>query len=365
MSKEAKILFTAVYILTCLGVVMTYSASAVYADYTYKNHLHFLVRQILFVLIGTFALFVVAYVPVPFWKQQARVFILLAIVSLVMVFVPILGHTAGGAQRWIKLGFFNFQPVEFAKLAVCLYLADYLSRKMKYIKKGGIQIFFPPLFLVGIICALTVFQPDLGSCVFIFLMAAIMFFMAGIRLRYVFAASLVFLPIFYFLVIRVPYRLSRLTAYLNPWEDPQGSGFQIIQSFLAFGLGGLNGVGIGQGTQKLFYLPSSYTDFILSVIGEELGFVGLLAVILLYVVIFVAGIHIAEKAERLFERFLVSSLTLLIILQALVNMSVATGLIPTKGLPLPFVSYGGTSIVMNLVAVGILLGIDRSMSARR
>ena len=215
--------------------------------------------------------------------------------------------------------------------------------------------------LLGIVSVLILAQPDLGSCAFIFLLSAVLFFWAGLRIKYILMAFSLFIPVFYFLVIRVPYRLSRITAYLNPWQDPQGSGFQIIQSFLAYGLGGLNGVGLGQGMQKLFYLPSSYNDFILSVIGEELGLIGVLFVLVMYGVIFVCGIQMVEKAHRDYERLLILSLTLLIVLQALINILVTTGLIPTKGLPLPFVSFGGTSILFNLMAVGLLLAADRGV----
>ncbi len=365
MSKSARILFIAVYLLVGIGVVMTYSASAVYAERIYHNSQYFLYRQVLFVLIGTLLLFAVASVPMSFWKQHARSLVIGSIAFLVVVLLPGVGHSAGGAQRWLRLGAFHFQPSEFAKLATCLYLCDYLSRKMKGIKKGSITVFFPPLLLVMMICALTVLQPDLGSCAFIFIVSAILFFLAGIRLRYVVFASLMFLPVFYFLVIRVPYRLSRVTAYLNPWQDPQGSGFQMIQSFLAFGVGGIKGVGLGQSTQKLFYLPSAYNDFILSIIGEELGLIGVLGIMLLYGLIFFCGLQMAENARHDYERLLILSLTFLIVLQALVNMMVATGLVPTKGLPLPFVSYGGTSIVINLIGVGLLMGIDHQARERR
>lgn len=359
MSKSARILFLAVYVLTGLGIVMTYSASAVYANHVFGNAQYFLIRQALFVLIGTVLLFGVAAVPAHFWKDHSRGLILLAILLMGLVFVPVIGHHAGGARRWINLRILNFQPVEYAKVVVCIYLSDYLSRKIKFVRRGSLSVFFPPLLLIGAICVLTLLQPDLGSCVFIFIITAVLFFMIGIRLRYVAMASLVFIPVFYFLVIQVPYRLSRVSAFLNPWKDPQGSGFQIIQSFVAFSLGGWSGVGLGQSTQKLFYLPSSHTDFIFAVIGEELGLAGVLLVLSLYVLIFFCGIYMAEQATRHYERLLITSLTLLIVLQALINMLVATGLLPTKGLPLPFVSYGGTSVVFNLIAVGFLLGADR------
>lgn len=365
MSKEAKLIFICVSLLVGLGIVMTYSASAVYAEYLYRNPQHFLVRQVIFAFMGTAGLFITAAPPLSFWKRNSRALILLAIILLMLVYLPVIGRSAGGARRWINLGPFNFQPAEFAKLAVCIYLSDYLTRKRKYIHQGSLGVFFPPVLLVGVVCVLAILQPDLGSCAFIFLISAILFFLAGIKLRYIFSAALIFIPIFYFLVMRVPYRLSRVTAYLNPWQDPQGSGFQIIQSMIAFALGGWNGVGLGESTQKLFYLPSSYNDFIFSIIAEELGLLGLLAVILLYGVIFVCGIQMTEEAHSDHERFLIYSLILLISLQAAIHMLVATGLVPTKGLPLPFVSYGGTSIVMNLMAVGILMGIGRQKSTRK
>jgi len=365
MSKEARVLLIAVYLLVGLGIVMTYSASAIFAEHRYRDPFHFLLRQVIYAAVGTLVLLLAAAAPFHFWKRHARAFVLLAIGLLILVLMPLVGRSAGGARRWIFLGPINFQPAEFAKIAVCLYLSDYLSRKMKFIKKGSLEIFVPPLVLVGMICGLILLQPDLGSCAFIFMIVSILFFLAGIRLRYVLAASLIFLPFFYLLVIRVPYRLSRMAAYLNPWGDPQGSGFQIIQSFLAFGLGGLKGVGLGRSTQKLFYLPSGYNDFIFSILGEELGLLGLLFLMALYAAIFICGIRMAEKGTSDYERFLVVSLALSIVLQAIIHMLVATGLIPTKGLPLPFVSYGGTSLLFNMLAVGLLIGADRQRSMRR
>jgi len=222
-----------------------------------------------------------------------------------------------------------------------------------------VRVFVPPLILIGLICGLTLLEPDLGSVAFLVMLTSIIFFVSGLQLRYVFGALAILLPAFYFLIIRVPYRLSRLEAYLNPWEDPQGAGFQIIQSFLAFASGGVHGVGLGQSTQKLFYLPSSHNDFILAVIGEELGLIGVMFVIVLYVLFFFCCIRMARRADQPFEKLLITSITLLIVLQAVFHMMVATGLVPTKGLPLPFISYGGSSIVVNLIAVGILVAIDR------
>ena len=365
MSKEAKILFIAVYALVSLGIVMTYSASAVYADQLFKSPTYFLKRQLLYAVIGTFFLFFVAGLDPYLWKEHAREIVFFSMALLVLVLVPHIGHQAGGARRWIRLGPLNFQPAEISKVAVCLYLADYLSRRIKGIQRGEFVVLLPPVLILGLTCGLILLEPDLGSSVFIFLVAAILFFLAGIRLRYVFAASLSFVPVVCFLVIKAPYRLSRVTAYLNPWNDPQGSGFQIIQSLLAFGMGGVKGVGLGESTQKLFYLPQSYNDFIFSIIGEELGLVGTLTILILYGVILWAGLGIARQARGSYEKLFVMSLVLLIALQAAINMLVATGLIPTKGLPLPFVSYGGSALVFNLFAVGLILAMDRVIHGGR
>lgn len=359
MSKEARLLFIVTYLLVGIGIVMIYSASGVLAYDRHGSEFFFLIRQGIYVILGTIGFFIAATLPTNFYKKNARALMLLAIMLLITVYLPVIGHSAGGARRWIHIGGFQFQPVEFAKLACCIYLADYIGRKIAWVQKGDVRVFVPPLILIGLVCGLTILEPDLGSVAFIIMMTSTILFVSGLRLRYVFGALVVLLPALYFLIIRVPYRLSRLEAYLNPWEDPQGSGFQIIQSFLAFASGGVHGVGLGQSTQKLFYLPSSHNDFILAVIGEELGLIGVMIVVLLYILFFFCCIRIARRADQPFEKLLITSITLLIILQAVFHMMVATGLVPTKGLPLPFVSYGGSSIVINLIAVGILVAIDR------
>lgn len=365
MSREAKVIFIAVYLLVSLGIVMTYSASAIYAEQAFKSPAFFLKRHLLYVAVGTVFLFFVAGRDPYLLREHAREILLLSLVLLAVVLIPLIGHEAGGARRWIRLGPLNFQPAEISKIAVSLYLAEYLSRRIKGIQRGEFLVLLPPTLVLVLTCGLILLQPDLGSTVFIFLISAVLFFLAGLRLRYVLSASLVFIPVFYFLVVRIPYRLSRVTAYLNPWEDPRGSGFQIIQSLLAFGMGGWRGVGLGESTQKLFYLPQSHNDFIYSIIAEELGFFGALGVLLLYLVILFAGLRMVKRARGNYEKFFLTALVLTVVVQALINMLVATGLIPTKGLPLPFVSYGGSSLVFNLVAVGLLLAMDRALQRGR
>ncbi len=347
------------YTLVAIGVVMIYSASAVYADQVFHSPTYFLKRQLLYVLIGSVIFFLSSSLDPDFLKDNSRLLMCVAIVLLLAVFIPLLGRSAGGARRWIQLPFFTFQPVEYAKLAMCIYLADYLSRKKQPITKGSISVFFPPIALLLLIFALVIIQPDLGSCVFLFLLMGILFFLSGIRLRYILLAAAAVVAGFGFLVWKAPYRMNRITAYLDPWKDPRGSGFQIIQSFVAFGLGGIKGVGLGKSTQKLFYLPQSHTDFIFSIVGEELGLIGALGVLALYAIFFFFGNRLAQRCRDPYFRLLAFALVVFITLQALINLLVAVGLVPTKGLPLPFVSYGGTALIFHMLSVGILVAIDK------
>jgi len=353
------------YALIAIGIVMTYSASAVYSAQFFGSATYFFRRQLFYLVLGSLCFSICIGMNPDVLKRHSKLLILVSLVLLLLVFIPPFGHSAGGARRWIGLTVFNFQPVEYAKFAICLYLSDYLTRKMKSLSGGNAGVLLPPLLVLLAMLTLLIVQPDLGSCVFILAISGILFFLAGIRLRYVAVAVI---PIFIGLsglIVMAPYRLKRIAAFLDPWKDPSGSGFQIIQSFIAFGLGGVNGVGLGQSTQKLFYLPQSHTDFIYSIIGEELGLLGTLTILLLYGLFFLLGVKIANRSRDPFYRLFASSLVLIITLQALINILVTTGLIPTKGLPLPFISYGGTSLIFNMVTVGILIAIDRRVMKTR
>jgi len=341
---------------------MIYSSSAVFGYHHHHDSLFFLKRQLLFLAVG-FLLMIFASLVDPFWiKRNAMLLVLLGIVLLSLVYFPVIGRTGGGAKRWVQLGFFNFQPAEFVKIALTLYLADYLARKYTLIQKGGWKVFVPPLAVFGIFSAMVIAQPDLGSVIMFFLITMALFFVAGIRFRYILSLFLIALPLVVLLVVLFPYRMARVTSFLDPWNDPRGSGFQIIQSFISFGLGGWRGVGLGESTQKLFYLPQSFTDFIFSIIGEELGLIGALSVILLYIVLLVLGFKVAAKSKDLFLILFSRGLILLVILQAFINILVTTGIIPTKGLPLPFISYGGSSLVTNFIIIGLILGMDRKLN---
>ena len=360
MTNESKIIALIMFTLIAIGVVMTYSASAVYADQTFHSPTYFFRRQVFYVIIGSFLFSLASSLDTDFLRRHSRLLVGIGVVLLLAVFLPYIGRSAGGARRWIRFPFFSFQPVEYVKLAMCVYLADYLSRKRKQITEGSLVVFFPPLAVLFFVFALIIIQPDLGSCIFLILLTGILFFLSGIRLRYILVAAFCVGILVVIFILRAPYRMNRVTAYLDPWKDPRGSGFQIIQSFLAFGLGGIKGVGLGQSTQKLFYLPQSHTDFILSIVGEELGLIGVLLIVALYVAFFFFGNRIVQRCRDPFLRLLSFSLVLIVVLQAIVNLLVAIGLVPTKGLPLPFISYGGTALIFHMISVGILIAVDRS-----
>jgi cell division protein FtsW len=364
MSGESRGLILIMYVLIAVGTVMIYSASGVYADQTFESATYFLRRQLFYLILGSI-FFTASLNTNPDWlRRHARKLVVLGFGLLLLVYMPVIGRAAGGARRWLHISFFSFQPVEFVKLALCLYLADYLARKVKAITEGETRVLMPPIAVLSLCMIMLIIQPDLGSCLFILLLAGILFFLAGIPLRYVLTVSVPVLVTVAFLIVCAPYRMSRVVAYLNPWKDPRGSGFQIIQSFLAFASGGWKGVGLGQSTQKLFYLPQSYTDFIFSIVGEELGFAGAMFVLILYGFFCVLGYRIARRARDPFLRLFSYALSLMITLQALLHVLVTTGLIPTKGLPLPFVSYGGSALIFNMMAVGLLVCVDRHAAKR-
>ncbi len=287
----------------------------------------------------------------------------LAVVLLIALMIPGVGVRKNGATRWINLGLFAFQVAEFAKVAVILFLAHYLSKYEKDIRDMK-QGFLIPLGVAGVVMLLIIKQPDFGTMVLIAMLLVSMMCLAGTRVLHLSALIALAIPVGIYMVISHPYRVKRFLSFLNPWENARDSGFQIIQSWLSFGSGGPFGVGLGDGMQKLFYLPEPHTDFILSVVAEETGFIGVAAVISLFCLFVIKGFLIAFKKQDTFGTLLASGLTMLIGFEAIINIAVVVGLIPTKGLALPFMSYGGSSLVMSMICVGILLNISTSGSAR-
>jgi cell division protein FtsW len=293
------------------------------------------------------------------FQRYAKPALIIAVFLLVLVLVPGIGREVAGARRWFRFKMLSFQPSEFANLAVIVYMADFISRKSEMMK-DFVKGFLPPLCILGVCSVLILAQPDLGSTVALATVVFIMLFVSGIRPAYLLSLFLLSLPALYVLIFSVPYRRMRILAFLNPWLDPKGSGFQIIQSQIAIGSGGIFGVGLGHSKQKLFYLPAAHTDFIFSIIGEEMGLIGTIAVIMLFLIFVQQGIKIIRNAPDKFSYFLALGVLSMITFKAVINIGVSCGIFPTKGLPLPFISYGGSSFIFDMIGVGILMNIART-----
>jgi cell division protein FtsW len=351
-------LFLVTAMLLAVGTVMIYSASSAFAFENYGSSAYFLKRHIVFLFIGLItAVFFMSF-DYGKLKNFSKPFLVFAIFLLVAVFLPGIGRSAGGARRWISVCGINFQPSEIAKLALVLYAADVLSRKQSEIK-DFFYGFLPLVISLGICVALILAEPDLGTAIALSALIIIMAFIAGVDLKQLFMVILPGLIGAIVLIALKPYRIKRIIAFSNPWSDPSGAGFQIIQSMIAMGSGGIFGVGLAHSKQKLFYLPEAHTDFIFSIIGEELGIIGSAGVVVLFGVFIWLGFRIAYSARDLFGQFLAFGLVVMIALQVLINIAAVTAMIPTKGLPLPFISYGGTSLVYSLASVGLLLNIAK------
>ncbi len=354
-------LFGAALALCLLGAVMVFSASAVMAQEQFGNGYTFLFRQLLWLGLGIAGMLCLMNMDYRKLRQPQVIFSGLAVVILLLLGVLFLDRSHS-THRWIRLGPASLQPSEFAKLVVILYLAWFLElRRMprNFGVNDPIRTLAPALGPVMLMVGLVVLEPDLGTACLIFVAALAMLYVAGISLRYVFYASMAALPAIYLLIVRVPYRYERVMAFLSPGSDPQGHGFQLLQSLIAVGSGGLTGVGLMESRQKLFYLPEAHTDFIFAVICEELGYIGAVAIVALFALYGWRGFRAALKAPDEFGRLLALGVTTMVVAQALINLSVVLGLVPTKGIPLPFISYGGTSLLVMLLGTGVLLNISQ------
>lgn len=355
-----KVLLAVVLLLVGFGVIMVYSTSGVQAEFDGNEH-YFLLRHVFSILFGMTVMTIVSLIPYHFYQRSTIALSLLffALALLVLTLFPGIGAKINNARRWLPIGTFRtFQPSELAKLILVLYFSAYMVKKQEKIRSFSFTI-LPSLIILGAFFSLVVIQPDLGTAINLVLLIVPIMLIAGVRLSHLFGLSLVATPLFAWIAWTNPYQKTRILLFLDPWQDPRGSGYQLIQSLIAIGKGGLTGVGLGQGQQKLFYLPEPYSDFIFSTIGEELGLFGALAMIALFLVLLWRGFVIALNAPDLFGTFVAFGLTLLISIQAVINLGVVTGLLPTKGLPLPFISHGGTSLIVCLTAVGILLNISK------
>jgi cell division protein FtsW len=351
------ILLIVTLILVTVGTVMIYSSSSIMAVDRFKDGLHFLKKQMLFVLIGLGTMILMTKISYEELRKFAYPGVLISLLMLALVLIPKVGIRVGGASRWLNVGFFSFQVSELAKIAIVLFLAHFLTRKAGHLKElmRGVVI---PLSITMLMVGLIVIEPDFGAAVIITIIMMLMLYLSGSRITYLAGLMATLIPVGLFLLFYKSYRVERLMTFMDPWKDPLHSGFQIIQSLISFGSGGIGGVGVGDGMQKLFYLPEPHTDFILSVIAEESGFIGVAIIIFLFVVFVIRGFLISLKAPDTFSTLLASGLTMIIALEAFINIAGVMGLIPLKGLALPFLSYGGTSLIISLMIVGILLNIS-------
>ncbi len=344
--------------LLAIGITMVLSTSYLYAQERFGDGTYFFRKQLIAAGIGLGALFITALIPPATYRRFAYPLLGIVLLLLMMLLTPGIGVVRGGARRWLGVGGFVFQPAELAKLSLVLYLAHSLAKKSDKITTFSVGV-LPHLVIGGIFLGLIVMEPDLGTAVTLGLLLFLMLFVAGARPSHLALIGLAALPVVAFAVMGKEYRMRRLLTFLDPWADASKSGFQIIQSYIAFGSGQLWGRGLGESRQKLFYLPEAHTDFIFSVIGEEMGLLGALAVLALFAVIIMRGLRLAGRIEDPFSQHLAFGLTTLLALQALIHMGVVMGLMPTKGLVLPFISYGGSAMVINLIEAGMLLSLSR------
>lgn len=361
MKHFDRLLFLIVIIIGVFGIVMIYSASAIWAEYKFQDPFKFVKSQSLFFLIGIIMCLVVSRIPPDFWKKYANKIILACFILLVLVLIPGIGTVRNGSRSWFGIGGLGIQPSEFTKIGLIIFVSKYLSQNQKElrdIKKGVLPI----LLVIGVFFLLIMLEPDFGTAMVIVLTLVSLIFISGVKVSFFIKIGLVGLMGIVALIIVAPYRMARIISFLNPWSDPLGSGFQIIQSLYAIGPGGLLGQGFLNSHQKHFYLPEPQTDFIFSIISEEFGFLGVLIVVSFFFFLFYRSVKISLKSNDLFQKFLAFGLSIGILIQATLNLCVVIGLIPVTGVTLPFFSYGGSSLLVTMISIGIILSISRKQN---
>ncbi len=357
LSLDIWLLFP-IMILCGLGLTMILSTSAIMAERFYSDKYFFFRKQLVFVLAGIAGMLIVYMTPRNLFYRLKYLWILATIVALGLTVFSPLGLSAGGASRWIDLGFVNIQPLEMAKVSLVIYLACFFAGKQEMVKRFSVG-FLPPTIITGIFCGLLLLQPDFGGAVYIAALFFLMSLVGGTRLIYLFSSSVLAGITAAILILQSPYRFRRWFSFLDPFKDAQDSGYQLVQSLYAFGSGGIWGMGLGQGRQKLFFLPEAHNDFIMAVIGEELGFIGISLVFILLGIIIWRVMVISTRQTELADRFAGFGMGIIIIIGSLLNLAVVLGMVPPKGLPMPFISYGGSSLLVSLFCAGFLLNLSR------
>lgn len=345
-------------ILVIFGLVMIYSASSIWAEYKFHDSFHYVKQQALFAVLGIALLFFISNIDYKYYYRKTNVILGVCLLLLILVLIPGIGSVRNGSRSWFGIGSFGVQPSEFAKLGLIIFTSKYLSVSNKFVKdvkKGVIPILLITLLLFGLI----MLQPDLGTGLVLVMSIIALLFVAGVNMKFFYITAILGVIGVIILIMIAPYRMDRITSFVNPWNDALGTGFQIIQSLYAIGPGGLLGMGFLNSRQKHFYLPEPQTDFIFSIISEEFGVVGVILVSILFLTILYRGIKIALNAKNLFAKYLAFGMVFQMLFQTVMNLMVVVGLIPVTGVTLPFLSYGGSSLLISMVSIGILLNISR------
>ena len=359
MNIIKKVLIISVILITILGLIMITSSSSIWAEYKFNDPYKFFKMQGLFLLIGYILMYFISKIDINFYYKNSSKILLSTIILLILVLIPGVGTVRNGSRSWFSIGSLGIQPSEFMKLSIIIFISKYLSKNEKDINKFK-KCVLPILIVVGAVFLLIMLQPDFGTGIIIVMVSIVLLFIAGVNFSFFLKIGVLGIIGVISLIVIAPYRIKRIISFINPWSDPLGSGFQIIQSLYAIGPGGLFGLGLGNSIQKHFYLPEPQTDFIFSIISEELGFLGCILVVGLFLTIIISGFYISKKQNNLFSKYLSFGITFLIAFQSILNLMVVVGLIPVTGVTLPFISYGGSSLLISMISIGILLNISNS-----
>lgn len=355
MNKNKQIFFIT-FILSIIGLIMIYSSSYIWAEYKYNNPYKYLILQSIFLIVGLFLLFIVSKIDYNVYKKYSNQFLLVCFILLILVLIPGVGIVRNGSRSWFGIMGFGIQPSELTKIALIIFTSKYLSNN-DYLKRHTFKFIFPIILIILIFFLLILLEPDFGTGMVLMISLVGLIFISGANVSIFIKLGLLGILGIIILILIAPYRMDRITSFLNPWTDPLGSGFQAIQSLYAIGPGGLLGYGFLNSRQKHFYLPEPQTDFIFSIIAEEFGFIGSLVLVLLFALLYYLLITSSIKTKDLFGKYLSFGLTFLLMFQTLLNLSVVVGLIPITGVTLPFISYGGSSLITSMICIGIMLNI--------
>ncbi len=356
-----KILYYSVLITSLIGILMVYSSSYTYASYRYDNPYKFLISQSIFFIIGLITMTSISKVNYSLYKKKANLIMIVSFILLVLVLIPGIGIVRNGSRSWFGIGPFGIQPSELSKIALIIFMSKYLSSN-DFEKRNTKKFILPPLIVIAVFFLLIMLEPDFGTGMIIVSSLIALIFITGTDTSIFIKIGLIMIGAVIVLILLAPYRLRRITSFINPWSDPLGSGYQLIQSLYAIAPSGLLGKGLFNSTQKLFYLPEPQTDFIFSIISEELGFIGVIIITILFLTIFYKSIKISLKTNDLFGKYLSFGLSFSLIFQTILNLLVVIGLVPVTGVTLPFISYGGTSLIVSMIMIGIILNINKNNS---